>query len=832
CSVEGGYSSIKTVYGHRTLLFNFVENFMTNINKVSESLEKDGEGSECYMLFRWSQYCMKECPDTFVAPSPGHGDHTPTLTQLKEGQLSDEEELAHGFSTWFLFRVVRLLGHASCKDLHPKCLDVVHQLFRTIRSREAYCYASLLKEIILALGDLVQINDVMYKEEKALPSRLDRFLVPTDTILKSLQEPAKRLLENSNLNLSTVNIDIPDVDVCDLLMLNLTKLLYRDAGDIVFYCAAQLPGVWGIMSYHIHHGDAELKTESLKVVTVLVEHFECPPLQVMDYFLACMVALLELLCSGCRDTSKEQVRDLEAAAAATFDAMISKNQLEDKKLFSFANMQYIFIHLADILHNKGLSSLQTEDLRYSISRLVIHIEGSLPFSILMGKTFKPSRSQAVAALVCEIGYSDNVQYLVGALVKCIQTELQSSQLQLPCAVIGQVEIIERGGEDRMSERADKRAPTHSSRKRKMDEEPVRRKVTRYSRTVRVLLDKLSWLSCQQLTEETSMKVLEGCHAVIEILTTCLSVCNSGRLPEDLRHLNAWISFPQFQTLCDLWVKIMQISGTWKTETINRGYRIINDLSWLDFKPSNPREMMNIAGALVEKLETESLCESLQVLSFLPKDVASKWRTHIFKQALTDSSIAERKSAVHAFPVLLQNLGPNANHLVYDLIHPSLQDKAQDVQEALVEMSGTLACVISRKTQVDGSNSPRERPRIVDPNMFSPFLQFVDSENTSVKKKLIPSLKRIFGHFGVRSSNSATMSCLTTSLKLLEDPDYHIRRDFSKIIHYLLGYPSNETSDGANKLVLGKLRDLFTRAQNDGNKDLQETVLLTVAQLGR
>lgn len=55
---------------------------------------------------------------------------------------------------------------------------------------------------------------------------------------------------------------------------------------------------------------------------------------------------------------------------------------------------------------------------------------------------------------------------------------------------------------------------------------------------------------------------------------------------------------------------------------------------------------------------------------------------------------------------------------------------------------------------------------------------------------------------------------------------------SEVIQYLVGDCMVEGTEGTNELVLGKLREVFSRAQKDGNARLQETVLLTIAQLGR
>jgi len=48
----------------------------------------------------------------------------------------------------------------------------------------------------------------------------------------------------------------------------------------------------------------------------------------------------------------------------------------------------------------------------------------------------------------------------------------------------------------------------------------------------------------------------------------------------------------------------------------------------------------------------------------------------------------------------------------------------------------------------------------------------------------------------------------------------------------LGDTDVDGGEGTNELVLSKLKEAFSRAQKDTNARLQETVLLTIAQLGR
>ncbi|XP_071150824.1 serine/threonine-protein kinase atr-like [Mytilus edulis] len=199
------------------------------------------------------------------------------------------------------------------------------------------------------------------------------------------------------------------------------------------------------------------------------------------------------------------------------------------------------------------------------------------------------------------------------------------------------------------------------------------------------------------------------------------------------------------------------------------------------------------------------CRLLEGLALFPKDMSPKWRVHVFKQAFSAQIGKLENTAMTSFPTLLLHLGPNANHLVHDLISPVIDDRSREVQLSLANNVGILACVVCRKAVLryksDGLKSPfyesfeiqclscdnlkdeqsnnasKSRPNLVDPNMFVPYLTLLSSDDTAIKKSIIESLKRMFGHIGVRAKSSTIVSMLDTALDVLVDPDYNIRVSF-------------------------------------------------------
>lgn len=163
-----------------------------------------------------------------------------------------------------------------------------------------------------------------------------------------------------------------------------------------------------------------------------------------------------------------------------------------------------------------------------------------------------------------------------------------------------------------------------------------------------------------------------------------------------------------------------------------------------------------------------------------------------------------------------------------------------------------------------------------------------------------SLERIFGHIGVRSNNTATITMLKICLNLIQDSDFNVRELFRWVLNqwptsmwivqvslqsviniianssvwilfywsmnscktltalhfnrvlnvfqttvYLLGFFSRvwfysrvigsmvgEGSSDSNQLIVRTLKETLESARLQGNVRLQQTVILTIAQIGR
>ncbi|XP_038072304.1 serine/threonine-protein kinase ATR-like [Patiria miniata] len=285
-----------------------------------------------------------------------------------------------------------------------------------------------------------------------------------------------------------------------------------------------------------------------------------------------------------------------------------------------------------------------------------------------------------------------------------------------------------------------------------------------------------------------------------------------------------------------------------------------DSNWLDLRVQGEmtsREIADLSSALADKIDEQTECLFLHNLALFPKEIASKWRTHIFKAAVGSDKTSVRVAAVKAFPFLLHNLGANSLHLLHDHIHGMLKDKSTVVLEELGRTIGSISCIICKNvtphrttdlqaaknlsstltlqchTCEQSSVGPVARESAPSESLplavVTPYLALL-SNKVSVKQAFLKSFPQLFNHLDLLRPNTAVTNFLIACLDLIEDKNYDLRLEFSKTIKYLIGY--GERSNTANdQAVVTRLKAAFLSAKASGNNRLQETVVHTIAELG-
>ncbi|XP_021368561.1 serine/threonine-protein kinase atr-like, partial [Mizuhopecten yessoensis] len=869
----------QSMYEKRTFLSHLLENFLTDVNTIGESLQQcEGESSECFMILQWFRLLIEKHSEMFLyVPGSPPSDDAHSHHQ-QPGQAGNEENLSYAFTTWCLAKLLRLLSSSQCANLHQKCISVVVDLLQLVKWKDIHFYNSLLSSLIHSIADLVKLNERLYSTDETLPDEsLNRFTYRDDHVRQSLVDPAEHS-SPTNVKLSPAVIQVSTVETCEMLQVNLTELLGHVVEDVGMVTHSLLPAVWACMCWAVENGNLDLKAASFFVISETLRHTGLPMLSVIDYFLSCSVAVLDLMCSGCQGGEKKWVVKVEENLARVLQEIVGADRATLKPIhLSVSQMQYLLSKIAVILTTKGLTALQTTNLLQGVSNIISFILDTVPRATLCGSIFNPLITNMFAALLNHCGQFQELKFLVSPLVKSIMLEVPSDQ---------SVESVSRG---MMSEQDDDQpGPSqYGQRKRKAEtlNKDGRIRLTKRHRMVNTKLASLI-----TMVKDGGTKVLpsmEGVCVCVGILISCLQQTRTGST-SGRTSFQHWLPQTTCHEIVSTAAAVIQLCPDWSTASINQMLGTVlqtfatllchydagdidpqdmttmcwissltwvpNDPSCMDMKMTHTKQVVKLSQQLSENLDDTVKLESLRVLSFLPKDVAPKWRVHVFRQAFGDGQSKMRRSALTTFPLLLHHLGPNANHLVYELIHSLVKDTDPEIQKALADTVGKLACVVCRKSVVssfkkpgtfsttqtlqciscdklqdkDSCKSTKERPRLVDPNMFSKFLVLLDADNREVKLAMIRSLKRMFGHIGLSSNNPATKGMLNTSLRLIEDSDYSVRVRFSHIISCLVGDSSSEL----NHVMVRKLKTALDKAREDGNVRLQETILLTVSRLGR
>ncbi|XP_022800792.1 serine/threonine-protein kinase ATR-like [Stylophora pistillata] len=272
-------------------------------------------------------------------------------------------------------------------------------------------------------------------------------------------------------------------------------------------------------------------------------------------------------------------------------------------------------------------------------------------------------------------------------------------------------------------------------------------------------------------------------------------------------------------------------------------------------------MVRVGRSLDPLLGKDSRVGCLQLLAVL--DAAPTWRTQVFLLVLKDTNDM-KIVALKYFPLLLSSIGSYAFHLINNVL-PGMLSCGEAVQVEIAKTIGSLACVLTENTVIkklknelpfqhsisssiaclcpdcDSINQNKAddlegtKPHaIVNAGNFIPYLQLISPEaSSSVKCAFIKSMKRIFAHLAVTPDNEAQRSIVSaTCFDLIEDPDFDVRMQFSNVVPYVVKPGGADSDESTQQNFISKLKKVFVEASSQGNCKLQETVVLTIGQLGK
>ncbi|XP_068737355.1 serine/threonine-protein kinase ATR-like isoform X2 [Montipora capricornis] len=294
---------------------------------------------------------------------------------------------------------------------------------------------------------------------------------------------------------------------------------------------------------------------------------------------------------------------------------------------------------------------------------------------------------------------------------------------------------------------------------------------------------------------------------------------------------------------------------------------IFDPPWSDLpnKFGFPVDAMASTGAMLSPVvHTDSKDTCLHLLAAFPSDSAPTWRSQVFLSVLKDSSHETKILALKWLPLLLSSLGSFSYHMVTDVLPGHIAANPL-VQEEIAKIIGPLACVLTDNTVITklksdlsfdksvcesitvicpdcdsvagnqkGSEHNKKPCAVVNAATFTPFLQLLAPEVVvNVKCAFIQSMKRIFTHMTFNPDSAAHSSIVSaTCFDLIEDSDFHVRMCFSNVVSYIVKLGGADSSNNMQQTVISKLKKVFVEASLQRKYKLQETVVLTIGQLGR
>ncbi|XP_035661643.1 serine/threonine-protein kinase ATR-like [Branchiostoma floridae] len=556
--------------------------------------------------------------------------------------------------------------------------------------------------------------------------------------------------------------------------------------------------------------------------------------------------------------------------------------------------------LSVLLPANGLDNVHTKELRSCVCGLLCYIYRHVPEGYEGCVSLRQHHlQQAVLGLLQHLGTAVHLgtaagsqQYLVPCLFEAISAKMPPVKGDDPARGQGSSDQESASSGDEKLEKRGKLSrrrsllPTQSQRATSSKQQ----KQTGDSQSIEKpevyqLLEKKLQELClklqQEPTKETVLSLLEGIRVAVEVSVRCAA--SRGIVKE-------WLPASYLQNLCSVWFNTLkQAPALLSKDDLKECYLLVvqsigavlsvsdisafggenlrlmtmvlsfpwllEDQNWLDLRVSgwcSAKEAADLCGQFAEAIgaEAESLCVNL--LALVPREVAPKWRIHIMKAALNDSSVQVRTSLVRSFPILLHTLGHNSHHLVYDILHPLIRDKVPEVLQAISSTLGQLSCVVAKSTHLSRNNSsddhlykvtrlgcsvcqqkgisgPTASGHPVDPSMFLPFTQLLQNKDEAVRTGMVESIPELFSHIRVSADVPASMSLLQNFLSPVEDSSYDVRMGFSKQVgHLARGWLSDSSSP-----LVAKLKSAYLRANSSSNSiPLQETVVLTIGQLGR
>lgn len=856
---------------YRNLVVVSVNGVLSDVSKLSDSTKH----SHLSAGLDFITDATHQFPELFVPPASACVRGPQAFVKLENSSTDsccrESKDVLHdsqpySLTCWVTSHLLRILAIPNGGIVHDKTCEVLLRILRTTSTHNPYAFRRLATEFIVLLANLCKISDKFFKGESSEKVfHIDQFSSP----LESLPSDA------SELALTRRPLEIGNIESCQQLQTSVTKILQDLHMELQLSAFDRINFVdnsddccilWSVVACQLEFGDVPLKTASLRLASKLLMH-SIPPAAALDYFISCLSALVNLLCSGFSGCERDIV-ELEEALAGTVAQILDLLQGDSLQhrvslLYDYAYEVLTSNGIMLCIAKHGTSRLHTASLCGALCRSMANVVRHIGYQADI-------HLDVIQRLVSEIGvHSASYGFFSVVMIhEVVHYEL------LGCAVpssfysqsvAGHPSAMKslNGVSESVSE-GDANCQPSSGDAHVMVSDKSTVAALLYHRCV-------SMLENLRANKADNLALLGGIRVVTEVLARCAIsyhqlLHSQGSQSATLvqffdvivmnQMLGAWFEYLNHMCtadtldVCSLVAgyraiicaagSLMFVCSLGKTlsdiipqllEVLSLPW-LVSETSWLDFKTTqNVRQLAAISKVISDNVDAEMIADILKLLCVIPRSVSPQWRTHIMCQCASDSRDVVRVAAVSNLPTLLHTLGPSSHHLLKDILLAVLPYSSMAVKETVADVVGRITCVISATSTLTRSSLPEtchtvsqalqldcsfcslsaESKKTVSvtscesANMLIPLITALSTaDGRNIKIRFVRSFSQLFGHAWYWQNTGMVTDLVNLVLAMQQDVDSEVRMSFYSNIKYLVPPPSAKVSPRMNALPIKKM----------------------------